>query len=344
MNSRADFREEHYSASVIVALVQILEERGFPAHRVLEGTSLSPEDLFSPATISTMDFIRVHSNAIALASEPSFGFQVGLRCHLSSYGIFGFAVLSSSSFRQAVNLVLDYGQIVEPSIEQKFVEFDDRKMAVITMDPLPGPNISSGLYQFFVDRYMGQIIAAFRDVIGSSFSPTSLAFAYSRDLVGKHSHINLEGCDIVYGAADNRLHFDASWLDRPVELGNSVTHAALVDLCRVTFEEFDARLGCSGRVRAFLSENLGRRVSLADACAQLGVSSRTLRRRLAEEGTSYAEILDDLRSRMALKYLRDSSLKVSVIAEALGFSDTATFRRALFRWTNKTPRQIRIEG
>lgn len=343
MDSKTTNDERRYSASILVPLVEILRERGFAAERILHGTCLSPEALLRPTTITFADFLQVHTNAIDLVPEPNFGFQVGTRYHLSSYGVFGYAVLSSTSVRKAVELIFSYSNTVEPAIEQKFMENRDKKVCLITMDPLLGPGDRPGLYKFFVDRYMGQIFAALRDVIGDAFVPSALLFTYSRDIIGPHAHIDLTGCDIVYGAAKNRFIFDAAWLDRSIEFGNSVTHAALVDLCNSILAEFNERLGFSGRVRSLLMENSARRLDIADACAALGMSERTLRRRLAEEGYSYARIVDELRMKVALKYLRDSSLKVSAIADTLGFSDPGTFRRALLRWTGKTPQQVRSE-
>jgi AraC-like DNA-binding protein len=94
------------------------------------------------------------------------------------------------------------------------------------------------------------------------------------------------------------------------------------------------------RVRELLPLPEGFR-SLEDIAQQIGVSPRTLKRRLADGGTSYSELLDEQRQERALLLLRDESLSREQIAERLGYSDAANFTRAFRRWTGKTPGMVR---
>lgn len=71
------------------------------------------------------------------------------------------------------------------------------------------------------------------------------------------------------------------------------------------------------------------------------MTPRTLRRRLREESTSYRDVIDELRMRVAIKYLRDTQLSIGEIAVSLGFSETANFRHAFRRWTEKAPNEFR---
>jgi AraC-like DNA-binding protein len=77
---------------------------------------------------------------------------------------------------------------------------------------------------------------------------------------------------------------------------------------------------------------------------QLCITSRTLRRKLEAERTSYREILDDVRFRLANEYLLVTKMSIADIATRLGFSDSAHFRRAFKRWTEKSPYQVRKES
>ena len=74
---------------------------------------------------------------------------------------------------------------------------------------------------------------------------------------------------------------------------------------------------------------------------RLGMSSRTLSRKLGEEGTSFAEILDQLRAALAKHYLDDEALSVSEIAWLLGYREVSSLTHAFKRWTGRTPRQFR---
>jgi AraC-like DNA-binding protein len=133
----------------------------------------------------------------------------------------------------------------------------------------------------------------------------------------------------------------SGWLDAPATLGNPITYPSVVGLCDALLEELELRSGLAGQVRGVLARKLGHETSLASVSEQLKVPPRTLRRRLLEEGTSFREIGEHLRTQLAVKYLRDTDLSVEDIAFALGFSDAANFRHAFRRWTDKSPNEFR---
>lgn len=91
-------------------------------------------------------------------------------------------------------------------------------------------------------------------------------------------------------------------------------------------------------VRAFMAHET---IHLSKAAAMLGMSRRTLQRKLAEDGTSLAEITDAVRADLALSYLQESRLKVTEIAEILQFSETSALSRAVVRWYGQSPRAIK---
>ena len=99
-------------------------------------------------------------------------------------------------------------------------------------------------------------------------------------------------------------------------------------------------------LRSLVEERLGSllpsgKAQVTSVAEQLGMSARSLRRHLAEEGTSFAEVLDHLRHRLALRYLRDKHASLQQIAWLLGYSETAAFNHAFKRWTGTSPGQVR---
>ena len=86
------------------------------------------------------------------------------------------------------------------------------------------------------------------------------------------------------------------------------------------------------------------RAELSTVARQLGMSSRTLSRKLREEGVTYAEILDRLRSALAKRYLSDRELPVTQIAWLLGYQEVSSFTHAFKRWTGTTPREFRLSN
>jgi AraC-like DNA-binding protein len=151
------------------------------------------------------------------------------------------------------------------------------------------------------------------------------------------------GVDIEFGADADEVCFP-----RPIALLSVVgCDEYLNDLLRRYAEEALARkprkrLTVRAKAEDILPKLLphGRAVA-AEVARRLGMSSRTLSRKLAQEGTSFAEILDQLRAALAKRYLHDETLPVSEIAWLLGYREVSSLTHAFKRWTGTTPRHFR---
>jgi AraC-like DNA-binding protein len=138
------------------------------------------------------------------------------------------------------------------------------------------------------------------------------------------------------------LIFDAKWLDAAPELGNRITFSALTEVGKHLIEEMHRRTGVAGRVREILLQTLANAPGLDEIAEHLGTTTRTLRRQLRDENVSFRQLIDELRTHIAMKYLLETTMTNEDIAFALGFSDAANFRHAFRRWTKKTPREFRL--
>ena len=118
---------------------------------------------------------------------------------------------------------------------------------------------------------------------------------------------------------------------------------AATELARQQCERELAALGegapVVSRIRSLLRDDLA--ITLPEAAKRTSMSERTLKRRLAEQGTTFSEIVDDARRNRALLLIEDRRLTLDAIAAQLGYSDTANFTRAFKRWTGKTPGEAR---
>jgi AraC-like DNA-binding protein len=154
-------------------------------------------------------------------------------------------------------------------------------------------------------------------------------------------YADIFGCPVSFGEPENRLVFDATWLDGTPKLGNDITYSSVVELCDRLMDELQLSAGVAGKVRQVLLANLMRPRSFGDIASDVNMSERTLRRKLREENTSFRNLVDQLRMEMAIKYLRDTDLTVEAISESVGFSDAANFRQAFRRWTKAAPHAFR---
>lgn len=258
--------------------------------------------------------------------------------HVSAYGMYGFAILSSADFRKTMSFCERYHVLATPLVTLIFRE--ENGVGVSSVDPIVHTPVNDPLYRFIVEMQMGIILSLMRDVMGSSFSPAELALAYSPP--DDFGPAGLFGeCKIAFDRPVNQFIFDAMWLDASAGLGNRTTYALVESLCDRLIAEMSKLAGVAGKVRALLLQDVGRQPSLTAVAGSLKMSERTLRRQLAQQGVSFRFLLDELRAQLAVKYLRETSMNNDDIAVAVGFRDPANFRHAFRRWTGRPPTAFR---
>jgi len=183
-------------------------------------------------------------------------------------------------------------------------------------------------------------VSLHRDVMGHAFNPTELRFSYAAPSAAQ-PYRDAFCCEALFGQPRNEMTFDATLLDAVPPLGDRLSNPTVLKMCDELLEEFDLRKGLSGKVREALLANLTEPTPVDDLARRLGHSSRTLRRKLQEEGASIQKLRDELRLQVAIKYLRDTDMTVEEASDALGFNEASNFRRAFARWTNMSPQQFR---
>jgi len=328
-----------YPVSKLAVLVNSLRREGFTASQALRGAHLVERDLHDPRVrVSQNQILCVCRNAAALSHDPHFAHHAGSRVHLSTYGMYGFAILSSTDLRRGIGFALRYHQLAVPLVDVSWRE--ERGRSVWTLLPIATLQLDAPLLRFVVEFELTILISLHRDCIGSSFSPQTieLPFAPPYDV---QIYADMFGCPVLFDRPSARLIFDAKWLDREAPFANDIAHAELVSLCDGLLEEFHLRVGIAGRVREILLHKGMSPTGIAEVARHLHMTDRTLRRRLKDEKTSFRKILAELRMRMAAKYLRETDLSIREIAYSLGFSEEGSFRQAFRRWSAVAPRRFR---
>jgi AraC-like DNA-binding protein len=328
-----------YPIVKVSLIVGLLAEEGIGVERALADTGISPDDLHSPQSrVSITQVIACYRNAMRLSRDREFAYHAGLRFHLSTYGLYGFAMLSSPDFRDTLRFAVRYHRLATPVSEISTGEEGDRAWWDVV--PLAHPLIDVDLYRFMVELHFGTLTTLHRDFMGASFSPSRVQVTYGPP-ANAADYPLMFGCPVLFGQPSNLFLFDSAWLDRPAELGNRVIFPEIVALCDALLKELDCREGMAGKVRRALLARSCCSASFEDVVGDLCLSPRTLRRRLREENTTFRKLLDELRAEMAIKYLRETDLSMDEIAATLGFSEPAAFRHAFRRWTKAAPSRFR---
>jgi AraC-like DNA-binding protein len=151
------------------------------------------------------------------------------------------------------------------------------------------------------------------------------------------------GCEVAFGSDADEIVFSENVAELPVVSGDPHLNSLLVKFCEEALSErAAARASLRRDLENAIAPLLPHGKAQADEVAtRLGMSRRTLGRRLASEGLTFASVLADLRVELAKRQLRDGSLAISQIAWLLGYREVSAFTHAFKRWTGKTPREVR---
>ena len=335
-------REKLYAPLKIAAIVRELSDRGYSADRVLSDTGLQTEELTNPNIRTSIEqLLIVARNAIRLCHAQGLGLSVGRRLHVTSYGMYGYALLCAGTLRQAFDTALRYHPLATPVMRIQWKEDHEKATWVLSSyEDIHLPQMTQGLYRFLLEMQFAIHATLIKDIMGSWCLPARVS------VVGpapKHAELlsSVLECPVTFDSHHNGLHYPVSWLDRMPQLANPITAAQLSMACARLLEELKWQSGISRRVYHELTRTPGRFPDIEAIASTLCMTSRTLRRKLKAEGTSYNDLLASIRCALAEDYLKTTLLSTDDIAAALGFSDAASFRHAFKKWTGMTPADCR---
>jgi AraC-like DNA-binding protein len=315
---------------------------GVPASALLEGTDLTLEWLKDPATrLPLAECGALIERARALTRQPALAFSMGLHMRLSWHGFLGFAAMTAATVREALEVAEQFSLTRTSAFTlSTHVEGGAASLVVEERAPL------GGVREFLVIALLVGLGRIASDVTARAVTGVAeCAFpepAYAAQALGSADGRRLG--TMRFGQPSHRVVFDASILDMPLVTADPAAAELLRAQCDRELAALAEAGGFVGRVRSTIASATGRFLSLADVARAMRVSTRTLKRRLAEQGTSFSEVLDGVRCQRALLLLDDRRIGLGDVADRLGYSDVANFTRAFRRWTGRTPAAFRGRG
>lgn len=321
-----------YPTYKIATLNQVLIELGMPPDKLLEGTSLTPEGILSNTTrISRRQVIQVYRQLVAITTDPAIGLIAGQRLGMTNYGIYGYAMISSASLREALLFSIKYHEMATPTVRMSLHD-DHEDYASFRFDDLLRIDV---LYSFNVEMQFSLIYSLFKDMAGYDFRYSSVCAKFPQPAHADKYQQILE-CPAFFRQEHNEMRFDKAWLDKPLVRANPITASTARELCDQVLLEMRTHEGLAHQVYEVITEDIRQYSKIEAVAERLHMSARTLRRKLTQQDASYQQILMDVRRQLAVEFLRHTKFSSEEIAERLGFTDAANFRHAFKRWTNKT--------
>ena len=341
-NARAGFpslNQRIFAPFKLATVIDAVAGRGITPETVLERTGLTLAEVRNPNTLTSIgQYLTACENIVAAGAEFADAFAIGSRLHLSAYGMYGYALMCSPTMRDFFDFAVRYQPLATPTVRLGWRT--EGAFAIWRFQEIYRDVMSNEVRTFLIRQQMKMTFTHIRDTAGRDNLPVRAVFALPEDGQSARDERELS-CPCHYDDGANELHYPIGILEQTPELGNRLTRAMLEETCDRLIGQSRIASGLSGEVYQLLLRAPNQSASMTSIAEQLGLQERTLRRRLAAEDTSYGEIVDDVRRKLAIEYLQTTRMSVDDVAWKVGFSDSANLRRAVRRWTGKTISEVR---
>lgn len=320
------------------AALAILRSRDVDVSPLLRRAGLSGFEPGDPrrriSALAQAQFVEYAAHALR---DTAFGLHLAQQTDPREAGLLFYVVSAGKDIREAIALFARYSRIVNDSMRVAIVQRFPGATLAFTCAGVPRRSCRQN-FEFG----MAIIVKGLRESAGRKLNPRGVRLSHARtaDLKEFERYFN---CAVEFGASEDALDFEESALGLPLVTSDRY----LLDVLRPYCEEATAaRQTIAGSFSALVENEIYRllahgRANVGTVAKALGASPRTLARRLAEEKTSFARILDELRRTLALQYVRDANFTMAQIAWLLGYERPESFTHAFKRWSGGPPSEIR---
>lgn len=322
-------------AYYISTLLQVLEPTGMSREQLLSGTGVDEADSHSALNLSADQLNTACTNALLFSKDSQLGLKFGSQISIASQGIFGYALMTSATIGDALNLLVRYNRVILPSIGIQLKRHDEQLELWVKAAHLP-----QDLQRFYTEVLYAAIINSGGILLGRQTAIINMQLNYPKP-VSLDEYEAIFGSGVRFKAQRSAMFFDYASLGSAISTSNPIARDIFKRECDRLISRDSSGGMVSERVQQILLQAGSEFPSGAKVAQLLHMSESTLQRHLTKEGNRFQQLLDQVRYRLAGEYLEGTNLPVAEIACLLGFSDAANFRRSFKRWSGTTPSLVR---
>jgi AraC-like DNA-binding protein len=324
-------------ARLAYRVVEDLRRRGARAGDLLKEVGLRRTDVADPeARISYAAVLGLIERAATLLGDPSLGLRLGASHEARGSGLLGFVVLNSPTLMEALKNLQRYFHVVGDGED---IEIERSGPHLILQFREADPAMRGLRHN---SEYMAAIIVrACRDMTRKRISPVRVEFMHARPNA-KVAYDQYLGCPVKFHSEWDALVYDAKIAQLPVIGADDQLLRVLERACRQVLGPTPRKQDLVHNVREWAMDRITMGpVHIDDVASALGMSAKTLERRLGDKGKTFSALIDDIRSGLAKRYLGETDFRLEQVAYLTGYSEPAALVRAFKRWTGTTPMQYR---
>lgn len=321
--------------------IAVLRKRLVPTASLLKRIGLSESDINDREhRISALEQGKLLEYAAEALGDSEFGLHLAEQANPREAGLAFYVASAAEDIAGALALLARHWRIVNEAARLQLIPSSEGMIVETTFVGVPR-HFAWQNTEFLI----AFIIRALREMAGQDFRPRQVTFTLA------HSPERWEferffGCPVQFSASADQFGLSSETLALPLTTKDRHLLEALQPICDEAAKERNTGRGTlrslvENEVQKLLPHGKANRQSVAET---LGLSARTLSQRLAEEGTTYDEVVDRLRRSLALQYIKEPSLSLAQISWLLGYQGPASFSHAFVRWVGKSASEARNEG
>lgn len=330
--------ESSIPSQYLLVLVALAVERGCAPTALFRNTGLNLDRLSSPgARVDETEADQIISNALASTGDPSLGLTVGQQLNLSAHAVVGQTFLACANLMEVLDTLVRYGPLLTGR-QSHIDHYSDPNAGRIGLTlSVTSPSSST---RFTHEAIFSAAQKTLSDLLQTSTVDIAVSLPYDSPQ-DTAAFKEIFGANVHFNAAVATLSIPQALTDKPLPTSNPTLRSQYDAECARLLADLSDNASCAERTLAALDQLEGQYPGLDQMASMLHLSTRTYRRRLQAESTSFQALLDSIRYRHATHLLRHPELSVDRVAQRLGFSDVSNFRRAFIQWSGESPSRWR---
>jgi AraC-like DNA-binding protein len=313
--------------------IAAVRKRNIAVEPLLQRVGLSERDVDSQRRISAIAQSKLLEYAAEALGDSAFGLHLAQQTNPREARLLFYVTSAATNVGDTIALYARYCRIINEAVDVKLLHAQDGVIVEFNFVGLPRHHALQS-----AEFTVAVTLKGLRELVGRRVRPTKVAFAHTRN-----AHLReferFFGSSVEFGATSDQVSMSNETLALPLVTGDPHLLETLRSFCDQAARERHTpaetlRASVENEVQKLLPNGPVDRRAVARA---LGMSERTLSRKLADEGATYAEVVDQLRRSLALQYVKERSLSLSQIAWLLGYEGSTSFNHAFRRWTGSSP-------
>ncbi|NCF17942.1 MAG: helix-turn-helix domain-containing protein [Haliea sp.] len=326
-------RHRAYGLSPVITVVR---EAGLDPVAMLERAGIPADAPDDPEyTLSLREELAFMEDALQALQQPDLGLQLGPRYHLPFYGMLGLAAMTSANLAETFRVVFKYIHLT-----WSFMNWSLRSEDGVAIIHLQKRRDLGNCYQYMVDRGLAASYTIACDALGYTLPLLEVNVMQPAPAYAER-YQEIFRCPVNFSAGSNDFRFEERYVHEPLQQAETESSRIFEAQCEQICAALDEGGGFTEVIRQHLLQLPNQVSSLERIAERLHTTPRTIQRKLAQENTSYHELVENIRRNLAIEYLKTTALSLEDIAARLGYADAPSFSHAFKRWTGSSPGALR---